>query len=203
MKKFLVSALALTAVACSQGGESAPEAATSPVGEWSVDSDQSRLAFVTVKSGEMAESSYFETLGGGVTSDGEAQITIDLASVQTRNETRDPRMREILFKVATYPQAIVSAQLDPAEFESLEVDERRVVPLDFELDLHGAQVPFLADVFVTRISNDAVLVESVEPIAVFADDFGLVPALEELQALAQLPSIAPVSPVTFSVLFTR
>lgn len=202
MRALLVSAVALAAVACSQGGGDTT-ADTSAVGDWTVDSAQSRVAFVTVKNSEMAESHYFETVTGGVSADGAARFAIDLESVETRNDTRNERMREFLFKVTEFPEAVISAQLSPADFEGIGVDERVMKPVTFDLALNGAEWDMDAEVYVTRISNDQILVESVEPISVFAEDFDLVPGLDKLQELASLNSIDPVSPVTFSILLTR
>lgn len=201
MKAILVSAFALGLVACSQGG--GQTASTSPIGDWSVDNDQSTLAFVTVKSNEVGESHKFKALSGGVSADGTAKIDVDLASVATNNDTRDGRMKEFLFEVAQYPTAEVTAKLDPAQYENLAVGQRELVPVTLTLNLHGASQPLDTNLYVTRVSNDAVLVETSEPIQVFAEDFGLTPGLAKLQELANLPSIAQVSPVSFSVLLKR
>src|SRR5690606_37842793 len=122
----------------------------------------------TVKSGEMGESHQFKTVTGGVSADGAARIAIDLASLDTNEPTRDQRMRDVLFHVADYPEAVVTAVLDPAQFESLAAEERRVVPVTLTVDLHGVQNEFDAELFVTRVGEDKVLVETVEPIQVFA-----------------------------------
>ena len=54
-----------------------------------------------------------------------------------------------------------------------------------------------------RIEFGHVLVESAAPVLLHIGDFGLTDGLATLQELAGLPSITPVSPVSFSLLFTR
>lgn len=202
MRALFISAFALAAVACSpQGGGGG--AATSAVGDWTVDNDKSLVSFVSIKNGEMGESHHFTSVGGGVSADGAARITIDLDSLETDTPIRNERMREHLFETANFKEAVVTAQLAPADFENLAPGERRRVTVDLNVDLHGVRLPTETELFVTRVGADAVLVETTEPIQVFADDFNMVPGLDKLKEIATLNSIQPVSPVTFSILLTR
>jgi polyisoprenoid-binding protein YceI len=201
-------ALAVALVACSQAPESTDEgetAAAAPAaeGEWTIDTAASHLDYVSIKAGEVAETNRFEKLTGTVGSDGAARVEIDLASVNTGVEIRDERMREIFFQVAEFPSAVVTAQLDPAQFAALEVGQVVVQPLAAKVAVKGMEADVAAEVQIARVSDGRVIATTTRPIIITTDMFGLTDELGELRALAQLPSISPAVPVTFTLAFIR
>lgn len=199
MNKILVGALALVVAACT-----APqEKASSPIGAWKIDPAQSTLSLVTIKKGEVAESHVFKTVNGDVAADGTVKIVVDLASISTDNEDRNSRMKEFLFEVAKYPQAIVTAKLDPAKYADLAVGERRIEPVALVVDLHGGKAQVDSELYVTRLADNKILVETVKPLILESEDFGFLPGLEKLKELAELSAITPAAPVAFSVVLTR
>jgi polyisoprenoid-binding protein YceI len=200
--------LAAALAACSQsptteGASDAPAAAVATEGEWKVDSAASHISYVSLKAGEIAETNHFDRLSGTVGSDGTARIEIDLASVNTGVEIRDTRMREIFFQVADYPTAIITAQLDPAKFSALAVGQMIVQPLTATVALKGMEAGIETNVQVARVSENRVLATTTRPVIITTDMFELTDELGELRALAQLPSISPAVPVTFTLAFTR
>lgn len=202
------AALALALVACSkspetEGASDAPTAKIATEGQWQVDAAASHISYVSLKAGEVAETNHFDKLSGKVGSDGAARIEIDLASVNTGVEIRDTRMRDIFFQVADYPKAIITAQLDPASFADLEVGQMIVQPLSATVALKGMEAPIETRVQVARVSDDRVIATTTRPIIITTDMFGLTDELGELRALAQLPSISPAVPVTFTLAFIR
>jgi polyisoprenoid-binding protein YceI len=199
----LSAILALGLAACAQPAgdapaESAAEAAPVTEGAWTLDPAGSRLAYVSIKAGEIAESNRFDTLAGSVAADGTATLDVDLASVSTGVDIRNERMREIFFQVAENPKATVTAKLDPAAFAVLAVGQSLTRPLKASVTIKGAS----SDV-VTRVSDNRVTVVPTAPVIVTTDMFGLTDELGELRALAQLPSITPAVPVTFTLAFIR
>lgn len=189
---------ALLLSACSQ-----PPSPPPLDGDWILDADASRISFVTVKGGDITEAHDFGKMSGTVSGEGAATVSIDLASVETNIDIRNERMREFLFETATYPEATVSAQLDPAAFSQLKIGEQIVQPVSAKLKLHGAESDLETELAVTRIGPDKVQVETTAPIIVDADTFALGAGLEKLKELAKLPSITPQVPVTFSIVFTH
>jgi polyisoprenoid-binding protein YceI len=185
--------------ACSQ---SAPEA-TPLAGEWTVDGADSRLSYVSVKAGDIAESNRFTGLSGSVSAEGKALIEIDLATVSTGVDIRDGRMRDILFNVAQNPVATVTAQLDPKAFEGMAIGESAIHPVEAVVKLKGIESSVYADLEVTRIANDKVVVATTEPIILDANSFDLGDGLAQLRELASLPSISTAVPVTFAFSFER
>ena len=204
----LAAALALGLAACAQPSPEAAqdtEADVSPVtqGTWTLDPTGSRLAYVSIKAGEIAEANRFETLAGSVAADGTATLDIDLASVETGVDIRNERMREIFFAVTENPKASVTAKLDPAAFAGLTVGQSLTRPLKANVTIKGASSDVETEVLVTRVAEGRVTVVPTAPVIISTDMFELTDELGELRALAQLPSITPAVPVTFTLAFTR
>lgn len=193
------AALILTAACAQEPAEPAPLAQ----GEWSVDAAASSLSYVSVKAGEIAEANSFSGLSGSVTPDGAASLEIDLATVETGVDIRNERMRDIFFEVADHPTAKVTAQIDPAAFETLAVGASVTQPLEATLSVKGVEAPVETQVSVTRTGEDRVLVTSTRPVIVDAGALELSEGLATLQELAGLPSITPAVPVSFSIAFKR
>lgn len=206
---ILAVSLALALTACAGPEADAPladaTASPAPVTEsaWTLDPAASRLAYVSIKAGEVAENNRFDTLAGSVAADGTASLSIDLASVDTGVDIRNERMREVFFGVADNPAANVTAKLDPKAFAGLTVGQSVLRPLTAEVTIKGVSADVETEVLVTRTAEDRVLVVTAAPVIVSTDMFGLTDELGELRAMAQLPSITPAVPVTFTLSFTR
>lgn len=169
--------------------------------EWQLDPKESALHFVSIKKGTVGEVHTFRKLEGKVSDDGSASVRIHLDSVDTKVEIRDERMRKMLFETEKYPLATVTARVDAAMLKALKIGERRVVPLEFSLELHGARQTFETQVVVTGLARGALAVTSREPVVVTAADFGLEQGVEALRKVVELPSIAGAVPVTFDLVF--
>lgn len=196
---FALGVITLTAACAQAPAEPAPLAQ----GEWSVDTDASSLSYVSIKGGDIAEANSFTGLSGAVTPDGAANLQIDLATVETKVDIRNERMRDIFFEVADYPSATVTAQIDPGAFDALAVGQSLSQPLNAVLSIKGVDAPVETQVSITRTAENGVLVTSTEPVIVYADALELTEGLATLQELAGLPSITPAVPVTFSIAFKR
>lgn len=202
----LATALALGLAACAEpAGDATAVADSAPLveGAWALDPAGSRLSYVSIKAGEVAESNRFDTLSGTVAADGTATLDIDLASVNTGVDIRNERMRDIFFDVAGNPKAVVTAQLDPTAFADLAIGQSMTRPLKATVALKGVSQEVETEVLVTRAAADRVTVVPTAPVIITTDMFELTDELGELRALAQLPSITPAVPVTFTLAFTR
>lgn len=197
LAKTTALAIAFSLAACS----AEPPALTE--GAWTVDSAASDLSYVSIKSGNIAETNTFENVTGSVSADGTANVEIDLASVSTGVDIRDERMKELFFVVADNPTATITAQVDPAQFEALAIGANTETTLNGTLSLKGVETTFETDVTVTRAGADRVVVVSDTPVIIYADALELTDGLAQLQELAGLPSITPVVPVSFSLTFAR
>ena len=128
-------------------------------------------------------------------------MTIALGSVETLIAIRNERMREMLFEVANYPKAILTAPVAQGTVEALAPGESVEQRLTGTLSLKGAGIPLEFSVRVSRQGPDAVRVESLGPVMVSAEQLGLAAGVEALRAIAGLNSITPMVPVSFSLLF--
>lgn len=165
--------------------------------DWTVDNEQSRLSFVSVKAGMVAEVHHFGELDGWLGDDGRFRLNIDLASVQTLIPIRDERMREMLFETDTYPQATLAAQLDLTPLRDLAVGDQVELVAEAELDLHGQTSGHTIQTVVARLAKDTLLVTSAQPLVLNAGALGLMDGIERLREVAGLASISPAVPVTF------
>jgi len=197
--------LTATAIAATLGLAACSQSPAEPPlgGSWTLDGDASNMAFVTVKAGQVAEAHKFTGLSGSVSETGEAQLVVDLASVDTAIDVRNERMREMLFNVAEFPSATVTATLDPATFANLKTGETLTQPVTAALDLHGASSEITTDLSVSRMGANAVRVSTLAPIIVAADAFGLGEGVEALREVANLDAITGQVPVTFSLTFVQ
>lgn len=167
--------------------------------EWQLDGDTSRISFVSVKRGKMAEVQRFDRLSGQIDDQGAVRVVVPLESIDSGLALRDERMRNSFFEIERFPEAIVSSQLDLSRYDDLRVGQSRQETLDFNLDLHGQQRRLKSEVLVSRPSESRIEVTTLEPLVLKLIDFDLEEKLEPLKEVANVPSITPEVPV-FAVL---
>ena len=180
-----------------------PKTTPEKSGPWSLVPTQSGISYVTIKNGGLGEINTFRMMDGSVSESGQAEFTVFLDSVDTNNEIRDPRMREILFETETYPTAKVTANLDMAQFEDMPIGGTETVLLNMTLNLHGVAEQFDFYVLVTRLGPNKVRVDNKAPLLIDAEDFGFEAGLAKLQELAGLESISPAVSATVALTFER
>jgi polyisoprenoid-binding protein YceI len=168
---------------------------------WELDNDNSRINFVSIKKGNVPELGRFTSLEGTISDNGETTLKINLASVDTKIQIRDERMREFLFETAQFAQATFSAQLDLSLLNALPVGGQGVQIIGGKLDFHGISKDIKADVMLTRLSPTKFMASTFAPVLLNAEDFQLNAGVEKLRELAGLPSISFAVPVTFHLSF--
>ena len=171
--------------------------------DWTLDNARSELHFVTVKAQDVAEVHSFDELSGTVWKDGIAEVTIQLASVDTLIPIRDERMRELLFKTDVFPTAGARTRLDLASLEALQPGESRVVTAEMIFTISGTELPITADLLVTRLSASRMMVVTTKPLVVNAGSVALAEGVDQLRDIAGLPSISKAVPVTFILQFQK
>ena len=171
-------------------------------GGWTLRAEGSSLGFQTVKNDTKVEQSGFATFTGTISDSGDAEIHIPLDSVDTKIDLRNVRMRFLFFETFKFPQATITARLDPALLADLPTKRRLTVALPYTLDLHGVTMDRTADVTVTLITDSLVNVSSVGTIPVQAADFALTEGITKLQEAAKV-KILPAGSVTFDFMFER
>lgn len=168
--------------------------------DWHLDADASTLGFASVKNGSIAEGHRFHSLSGRVDEHG-AELVIDLASVDTQIEIRDERMREMLFEVVDFPQAVFRAELDASMVDGMASGDSQTLDIAGTLSIHGVEAPVSATVVVTRAAEGRVVVASARPVVVSASALDLGDGIQRLQEVAGLAGITTMVPVTFTLTF--
>ncbi len=170
-------------------------------GEWTLNNEASVLTFVSVKATHVAEIHRFADVRGSVDDEGNVDLSVQLASVQTAIDIRDEAMREKLFETDVYPSAELTARVDLEKIDALGMGESLVQPVEASLSLHGQRSGLTVLLRITRLDLDRLMVVSEQPVVVNARDFGLVPGVEALRKIVGLSSISLAVPVTFVLVF--
>lgn len=170
--------------------------------EWTLSPDSS-VKFLSTKNTNITEVHEFTQLSGSVSDKGNAEISIDLTSVETGISIRNERMQSMLFNVSDYTSATVSADLPDTMILALKNGETATSVLPLTLELHGEKKEIEADVLVTAAADGHVIVTTQSPVLVNAGDFKLAKGVEALREVAGLDRISTTVPVTFTLLFTE
>lgn len=174
---------------------------------WLLDAPASSFYFVSVKKStagvETPENFTFSQLQGTVSATGQATLTIPLASINTNNTIRDPRMQNLLFESAYLPSLHFTTQLDLAALDSQAVGSIKVQSVTGNLVLHGVVKSIVFDVVLIKHANNSISVSTRKPIVVNSVDFDLAAGVEALRAIANLANIGEKVPVYFKVFLNR
>lgn len=176
-------------------------AQTSPFGAgWKLESEASSLKFQSIKNQSKIETSSFASITGAIDPDGQAAVKILLDSVDTKVDLRNVRMRFLFFETFQYPEANVTARIDPALASDLATLRRKTVTLPFTLDLHGVTKSLEAELSLTLIGDDLIAVSTAEPINIAVADFNLMEGLKKLEEAANV-TVVPSTSVSFDFIF--
>ena len=190
MKSFLLSTIFISILSFSATANA----------HWLLVKDESSLSFVSTKNQNISEIQQFTSLKGEFSPEGELQVKIDLASIDSGIAIRDTRMREKLFLVDKFPAANLTAQL-PDSVLTLAKGNSISVTLPAELNIMGISKTINTTVQVTRKADNGIVATSTQPILISAADFGLTSGIEILQKLAGLSGIGLTVPVNFNLVF--
>ena len=169
--------------------------------EWQVAED-SRVQFVSIKNNAIGEISHFEMISGTVDDKGTVEVRVALDSVETNIGIRNERMKEMLFDVGLYPEAVITAQLDAEAMAASASNRVAIVPVVLQIDLHG-QVVSKEAMLAVAATDTGFSATSSEPILLNAAEFGLEAGVAALQSVAGLDAISRVIPVTASLHFSK
>jgi len=159
------------------------------------------VGFASVKNKTIAENHRLSGLTGSVGSDGEALVSIDLATVETLVPIRNERIREILFEVANFPSATIQTKLDMDQINSISSGETEGLRIPLSIGLKSIKISKSVMVKVVRSGENIYDVASADPVMIRASDFSLLDGVKTLKEMAGLQSIEPVVPVTFNLRF--
>ena len=162
--------------------------------DWVVD-EASRIGFVSIKNNVVGENNAFERVSGRISGAGAVAVNIDLTSVETGVGIRNERLQKMLFNVASFPKATVSAQLTQDQLNALESGGNAAASVAVAVTLHGNTVSKKAELAAVR-TGDTVRVTTTQPVVISASEFGLEAGVAALQSIAGLNAISRSIPVT-------
>jgi len=171
--------------------------------DWNLVNEESKLNFISIKASNIAEIHSFEKISGSVKENGEAQITINLASLETLIPIRNERMGNLLFETKIYPNAVFKLEVDIKKIQLIDIGKSIEVKYRGTFGFKNERFPLPVKLKVTRLNDQSFSVSSLEPLLLNADRLGLSNGIEALRAVAGLPSISKSVPVTFSLMFRK
>ncbi|MBX9455387.1 MAG: OmpA family protein [Rhizobium sp.] len=169
---------------------------------WTLRRDASSIRFQTVKNVTKVESSTFAEFEGGIDATGAAKIVIYLDSVDTKIDLRNVRMRFLLFETFQFPQAVITAKIEPQQLSDLPSVKRKFIPLKFNVELHGVQASFDTEVSATLLNDDLVAISSTVPVSLPTSAFNLDGGVKKLEEAAKV-TIIPSATVSFDLVFAQ
>ena len=170
--------------------------------DWYLDGESSRLSFISTKNANLSEVQRFLVLHGKVDAKGLAEVEVELESVNSGIPLRDERMRKELFEIQTWPEALITAQIDLRPINDLAPGAQLELRLPLTVNLHGKQHQYNAELLATRLDDRRFQVVTLEPLVINAEDFNLAPGLEVLRKVADLSAISLSVPVGAVLIFT-
>ena len=169
---------------------------------WYLDGESSRLSFISTKNTNISEVQRFLVLHGKVSPKGLAEVEVEMDSVNSGIPLRDERMRKDLFEIQTFPQALITTQIDLRPINDLAPGAQLELRLPLTVNLHGKQHEYNAELLATRLDDRRFQVVTLEPLIINAADFDLAPGLESLRKVAGLSAITLSVPVGAVLIFT-
>jgi len=163
---------------------------------WNLDSELSRVSFVSVKKNTVGESHYFKKLNASINDSGKFKLEINLASVETLIPIRNERMQKFLFNTDFFPKLTLTSDLSK-QLKSLKKGQSRILKTQADLALNGVNKLISLEVLATQQTNDDIVVASFIPVLINPADYNLTSGIDKLQELAKLPSITHSVPVSF------
>ncbi|MDW7550916.1 YceI family protein [Pseudoalteromonas peptidolytica] len=166
---------------------------------WQLDQKHSNVSFVSVKQTHIAEVHHFKKIAGSLSKQGELEINIDLASVETMIPIRNERMQTMLFNVADHPHAKITANVSKS-LSNLVMGPQTITGVNAALTLHGQTQEITLDLLVTK-NADGLVVTPVNVVVLDATQFGFSAGIEALTKIAGLKTISTSVPITFNLVF--
>jgi polyisoprenoid-binding protein YceI len=175
----------------------------SAAADWSVNSAQSSLNFVSVKNDVVAETHSFKDLTGTLTEAGEFSVAIPAMSIDTIIPIRNERILEHVLAAKQYATINAKGKVDSKVLAGLKTGDSVVVDQALDLTLLSQTQSLTAKVKVTKVSDSQLVVTTVAPIMLDVNKFQLNAGVEKLRELAGLKAISPMVPTTFSLVLVK
>lgn len=190
MRKFLSAAVLALIPALANAG-------------WGISNEESIVSFVSIKDHDIAETHYFKYLTGGLEDDGNFEIGIDLASLESRIMVREMVLKKEFFRVQDHPNATLRGRVRPDVLDGLEPGQTRRAVVPATLTLSGESKEYSLNLLVTRLAEDRIQVSSRFPLILYIEDYGMAANKEAVRRYARIKSISDAVPVSYILVFQR
>ena len=182
----------------------------SVLADWALDKQQSLLTYLSSKivGGSHAavfENNTFQEIEGSLSDQGQANLVINMDSVNTAVSIRDERIKEHVFQVSQYPQANIALNLPSSVWpiKKMAYNQPQIHTVPANLTMVGKTDQLTAKVMVTRVSQDQILVQTMQPVLLDAKTYGMAKGFETLKNIVGLFNIPTIIPVNFTLVFNR
>jgi polyisoprenoid-binding protein YceI len=167
--------------------------------DWALLSDSSNFTIGTTKNETVTEVHKLQKLEGYVRNNGNAQVSLNLLSIDTGIEIRDERMQAMLFTTAT--QAVYTATVDMEKFRKLEAGDSKDFQLQGSLEMNDRSTVIQVATKITRLDSGNYQIKTVSANKIDVGKFGFSGGIEQLRAVANLKDISPVVTFEFKLEF--
>ena len=170
---------------------------------WQFVPEHSVVYAVSTKSQGIAEVHQFAIAHAKLTPQGKFSMALELASVMSGIEHRNQLLQDVLFEVAKYPRATLTAEVAEQWLAELPVAKVVLMSLPAKLQLHGVQQELELQLSVVKLSEQQIWVTNAKPLILNLNTFGFAKGLHKLAQLSSLESIAAMTPMNFSLLLEK
>jgi len=175
----------------------------SALANWTVDSQQSSLSFVTVKNELIAETHQFKQLSGSLSDSGELTLQIPVSSLETNIPLRNERILQYLLMANEFATIQAKAKVDMNSVAALKAGQSLVMAQAIDLTLLNQSQTLTTSVRLTMLADGKMVATTTAPVVLDLTKFKLDGGVEKLRELAGLKVISPLVPVGFSVTFSK
>ncbi|WP_337842071.1 YceI family protein [Rheinheimera sp.] len=175
----------------------------SALADWSVDSQQSSLSFVSVKNELISETHQFKQLQGTLSDAGVLDLSIPVSGIETHIPLRNERILQYTLLSKDFAAINATAKVDMSKVAGLKAGQTLAVQQPLDLTLLAQSQTITAPLQVVKLSDKQLLVYTTAPVVLDLTKFKLEAGIEKLRELAGLKTISPLVPVSFSVTFTQ
>ena len=190
----ILSVLSFTTACQHKVEQSTNKSQTTTPQSWKLNSEYSSISIITTKNNSKSEVSNFTKFSGGIKSNGEFSIVIDLKSLETNIPVRNERIQKHLFNTDTYPTAEIHTLLKP---DDLTIGVHNI---SFDVDLHGLSSIMSAEFMVFEQYGNKIITLH-KPLIINASTFGLENGITTLKNIAKLQNISFTVPLNLTLSF--
>ncbi|MDE1460902.1 YceI family protein [Spartinivicinus poritis] len=170
---------------------------------WQVQSEHSKVNFVTEKiftnGKSVKETQLISGVSGQVNDQKQAEIKIDLATIDTKIPIRNDRIKQWVLDTTNYRYATVKADLSGIDEQKLTVGAAKQMEVDGQLTIRETTLPIKLFVKVTKNAAADYLVESYQDTSININQYGGEAGVQQMTKVMGLKSITSVVPVKWAL----